>query len=303
MKSKFGALLGAAAGASALWGGVAEAQIIGQPCETCGIAFGAPLPEGVFFLDNESYGGRDGQSNRLGVNEPTTIWSTPFTFYNTRLEVIAPDPIFTHIDGKTINRTDFYTTALIFVLAHDFGNGFNASFSAGTNTEDRFTNAGRGENAQFRVAVSYVKDGWNATATFNYFGDFGGLYKGTIAGIPQGFDDNIFLDYTLTHKFGKLELGIVGTAVTDIGGPIPQHPGSIAVGGLIGYDFGKFTVQAYATREVAIRYGGWGLGPNYTDLTAPGVNGGLETRGSIRIVIPLYVAPVAPAPTMVTARY
>ena len=152
--------------------GNADAQIIGQPCETCGIALGAPLPEGVFFLDNESYGGRDGQSNRLGVNEPTFIWATPFTAYDTRLEFILPDPIFTHVDGATINRVDAYTQAAIIVLAHDFGNGFNLALAAGTNTPDRFTNAGRGENAQFRVSASYVKDGINATVTANYFGRF-----------------------------------------------------------------------------------------------------------------------------------
>ena len=279
----------------------ANAQIIGQPCETCGIALGAPLPEGVFFLDNESYGGRDGQNNRLGVNEPTLIWSTPFSAYNTRLEFILPDPIFTHIDGATVNRVDAYTQAAIVVLAHDFGNGFNLGVAAGTNTADRFTNNGRGENAQFRVSASYVKDGYNLTVTGNYFGDFGGKLT-TVNGVLTGFDDNVFIDYTFTKKFNKFELGVIGTYETDINGPVVRQR-SLAIGGLVGYDFGKFTLQAYATREVYVRNGGWGLGQ-------PGLGaGGLvanpssdyETRGSVRIVVPLYVAPTAPAP--ITARY
>src|SRR5258708_1694911 len=98
MKNKILAAVGAAALAFTM-SGTAEAQIVAQPCETCGVALGAPLPEGVFFVDLESYGQRDGQPNRLGVNIPLSVWSTPFSFYNTRLEVIAAIPVFTHIDG------------------------------------------------------------------------------------------------------------------------------------------------------------------------------------------------------------
>ena len=36
------------------------AQIIAQPCETCGVALGKALPEGITFLDLEDYGQRDG---------------------------------------------------------------------------------------------------------------------------------------------------------------------------------------------------------------------------------------------------
>ncbi len=279
--------------------GTAQAQIIGQPCETCGLALGAPLPEGVFFLDNESYGQRDGQSNRLGVNEPTLVWSTPFSFYDTRVELVLPDPIFTHIDGSTINRVDAYTTAAFFILAHDFGNGFNFGIAAGSNTEDRFTNAGRGENAQFRASLSYVKDGYNATVTANYFGDFGGKLT-TRNSVLLGFDDNVFVDFTFTKKFGKVELGLIGTYETDINGPVVRQS-SLAIGGLIGYDFGKFTVQAFATREVYVRNGGWGLGQPSLAGTVVNPSSDYETRGSIRITVPLYVAP-APTPAVV-ARY
>ncbi len=303
MRNDLGTLLyGAVFAFSAGLTGAAQAQIIGQPCETCGIALGAPLPEGVFFLDNESYGGRDGQNNRLGVNEPTLVWSTPFSAYNTRLEIVLPDPIFTHIDGGSINRVDAYTTAAFILLAHDFGNGFNLGFAAGTNTPDRFTNAGRGENAQFRLALSYVKDGYNATVTANYFGDFGGKLT-NVNGVALGFDDNVFIDFTFTKKINKLELGLIGTYETDINGPVIRQR-SLAIGGLIGYDFGKFTVQAFATREVYVRNGGWGLGqPGLGATTGTIVNAknDYETRGTVRVIVPLYVAPAPAAP--VVARY
>lgn len=298
MKKQILNTLGAAALAFGAMGGIASAQIVGQPCETCGVALGAPLPEGVFFVDLEDYGKRDGQANRLGVNVPITVWSTPFTFYNTRLEILAAVPVFTHIDGPTANRVDLYSQAILFAFAHDFGNGFNAAIIAGPRGADNFTNAGRGALADLRASLSYVKDGFNATVTANYGGNLGG--KLTVQnGALVGYDDNIFIDYTLTKKFNKFEIGVIGYYQTDINGPVVRQR-SLAVGGLIGYDFGKFTLQAFATREVYVRNGGYGLGQ--PSLTAgAGVNNDYETRGYLRVIVPLYVAPTAPAP--VVARY
>ena len=272
--------------------GAATAQIIGQPGETMGLALGAPLPEGVFINELESYGKRDGQSSRLGVNVPIVAWSTPFTFYDTRLEVLYAAP-FTHIDGGGINRVDAYSQGLLFALARDFGNGFNGVVIAGPRTPDNFTQAGRGAAADLRAAISYVKDGYNATVSVNYAGNFGGKYVPGGGYFGLGFNDNIFVDYTLTKTIDKFTFGIVGTAYTDIGGPNPIRPGAVAVGGLVGYDFGRFTVNGMVTREVAVRAGGYGLGPG-----APA--GGEETRGWLRVIVPLYVAPKA---TPVIARY
>ncbi len=290
------AMVGAAALAFGSMQGTATAQIVGEPCETCGVALGAPLPEGVFFVDNESYGQRDGQPNRLGVNVPITAWSTPISFYDTRLEVFAAIPVFTHIDGVTTNRVDVYSQALLFLLAHDFGNGFNAAIIAGPRGADNFTNAGRGAIADLRASISYVKNGYNFTVTANYGGNLGG--RGSTVS-PTAFDDNIFIDYTATKKFGKFELGVVGSYETDITGPLPRQR-SLSVGGLVGYDFGKFTLQTYVTREVFVRQGGWGLGQGVFGNTAIS-NRDFETRGYVRLILPLYVAPAPAAP--VVARY
>ena len=301
MKNKILAAVGAAALAFTM-SGTAKAQIVAQPCETCGVALGAPLPEGVFFVDLENYGKRDGQSSRLGVNIPITVWSTPFSFYNTRLEVLAAVPVFTHIDGSGpagLNRVDLYSQALLFAFAHDFGNGFNAALIAGPRGADNFTNAGRGALADLRVAFSYVKDGFNASLSVNYGGNLGGKFTGLVAGAPTGFDDNIFFDYTLTKKFNKFEIGVIGYYETDLNGPLARQR-ALAVGGLVGYDFGKFTLQAYATREVYVRQGGFGLGQGAFG-NGPASTQDYDTRGYLRLIVPLYVAPTAPAP--VVARY
>lgn len=299
MRHQRTSMIGAALLAFSALAGSAEAQIISQPCETCGVELGKALPEGVTFLDLEDYGQRDGQGNRLGVNIPTTAWSTPFSFYNTRLEVLAIVPVFTHIDGVTTNRVDFYASSIIVGGAHDFGSGFNAAIFAGPRSGDNFNNIDRGLAADLRASVVYDKYGYQAIATLLYSGNFGGL--NTTAGTARAlYNDSLILDYTLLKKFGKFELGVVGYAQEDISGPIPIRPGSVAVGGLVGYDFGKFQVQAYVTREVAIRAGGYGLGPTYV---LGGANGGEETRGYFRFTLPLYKAPDAMPMEPIKARF
>ncbi len=292
------ATCGAAVLAAGCLAGAADAAILAQPGETMGVALGKPLPEGVFFVDLESYGKRDGQNQRLGVNIPIVAWSTPFTFYDTRLEILYAAP-FLHFDG-VVNRTDIYSQGLLFVLAHDFGNGFAGSVIAGPRTEDGFANSGRGVLGDFRTSISYTGPmaglgPINANATFHYQGNFGGSNGVNLPIGFSGYDDNIFVDYSLTKTFDKLEAGFVGTAYTDIGGPNPVHGAGVAIGGLLGYDFGKVTLQAMVTREVLTRNGGYGTGP----LALPNI-GGHETRGWLRVIIPLYVAPKA---TPVVARY
>lgn len=279
-------------------GGAARGQIIAEPCETCGVALGKALPEGITFLDLENYGQRDGQANRLGVNIPTLAWSTPFSFYNTRLEVLAIVPVITHVDGSTLNRTDYYASSLIVGGAHDFGNGLHVGVFIGPRSGDNNFNLGRAAAADIRGSIVYEKDGFQAIATFIYSGNFGGLNTPANGLGTIHYNDNAFIDYSLLKKFGKFEVGVVGTAVEDITGPVPIKPGSISVGGLIGYDFGTFKLQGYVTREVAIRAGGWGLGPTYV---YGGANGGEETRGFFRVEVPLYKAPMAPSP--ISARY
>ena len=265
--------------------GDATAQIIGQPGETMGLALGAPLPEGVFVNELESYGKRDGSGAGLGVNVPIIAWSTPFTFYGTRLEVLYAAP-FVHIDGtgSNLDRVNFYSQGLLFAFAHDFGNGFNGVVIAGPRTPDNFLQLNRGAAADLRAAVTYLKDGYNATVSVNYAGNFGG--KTIAPGV--GFDDAIFVDYTLTKTIDKFTFGVVGFAFTDMSGPVAAKGGSVAVGGLLGYDFGRFTVNTMVTREVAVRNSGYGLGGTY------------ETRGWLRLIVPLYVAPKA---SPVVARY
>ena len=104
-----------------------------QPGETMGLSLISPLPEGVFAADLESYGRSKptGSPTNLdvGVNIPVLIWSTPISFYNTRLEILAGFP-FVHVDGSNLDRVGFASFALGPLLAHDFGGGLTGGLGA-----------------------------------------------------------------------------------------------------------------------------------------------------------------------------
>ena len=326
MKSRILATLGAASVALAMSCTASHAILGFEPGENVGLAAGSPLPEGVFAIDDELYGHRDGTSGRTGLNIPEIVWSTPYSFYNTRLEFVVAIPFF-HNDGyrnnafgqpSTNNLTDgrasLYNTAFGVILARDFGNGFSASLD--TNIHPPSEKYIPHTWADIRLGLTYMASGFNLSAQFSYTGTFGshnsisGNAPNGVAGVA-GLSDAVNVDITATKKFGKFELGFVGFAHTDIEDGIDNmnatiralsnplfkpgqggftRAGAVAVGGLVGYDFGRFTMTGVVTREIATRGA-----PQLFNGT------GKETRGLLRLVVPLYVAPPAPGP--VVARY
>lgn len=327
MKTKILATLGAASFALALTTTASHALLGFEPGENMGLATGTPLPEGVFAIDDEIYGKRDGNPGHTGLNIPEVVWATPYSFYNTRVEFAYAGPFFHsdsytnsaslpggHATTLTDSRTRFFNQALGILLPHDFGNGFGGSvWGLVRPASQAFVPH---TYADLRAALSYTANGFDITAQFGYTGTFGShnsIFSNTvnpsIPGFPggslPGISDAVNVDFTATKKFDKVEIGFVGFAHTDIEDGLDNanavgltgHTGNgftkaaaVAVGGLVGYDFGRFTLQGMVTREVASR-------------GAPQLlNGvGKETRGFFRIILPLYVAPAAPAP--VVARY
>jgi Putative MetA-pathway of phenol degradation len=110
-----------------------------------------------------------------------------------------------------------------------------------------------------RFALSYTRDGWYLTANVIYGTQLDSFTnRPQISPCPAPFNFNgcnpdfINVDLTATKKFGKWEFGAVAYGSTDLTPPIAsyQKQSQFAVGGLMGYDFGPVTLQAYATRSV-----------------------------------------------------
>jgi hypothetical protein len=286
----------AAAGAAFALAMSASASFAGyvQPGETMGVSLNSPLPEGVFFADLEDYGGQSGTPVHVGVNIPVLIWSTPWSFYNTRLQFLLAVP-FAHIDGGGLDRVGAATYAFGPQLTHDFGNGLTGGVSAFVRTPDPSQNieaitGRRAVEADFRESLQY-------TTPAN--GPLGGLTFIENGAITTGFgtpgniagqNDMFWGDFTIEKTFNKLTIGFTGFGNIDINTIAGPRTRNVELGGLIGYDFGKFSLTGIVTHGII----NGGVTPGVT--AAPGH----ETRGWVRLIVPLYVAPTAP---VVTARY
>ena len=128
MNTKFAITLGAIA--LSTMSGAAYAGSLTQPGETVGIAIGAPLPEGVYFVDTGSYGSFRvlGDSSDALVNIPVLAWSTPWTFLGGRIEAYTAAPEVAV--GRTSNTafiSAIYNPALLVGEAWSLGNGWNFS--------------------------------------------------------------------------------------------------------------------------------------------------------------------------------
>ncbi|WP_331173356.1 transporter, partial [Rhodopseudomonas sp.] len=115
--------------------GTAAADPVSPAGWTAGIALGAPLPEGVYFIDTATYFERSPRSGSTaptidaGVNIPVIAWSTPFTIFGGRVEVLGIFPELTvSVDPNdpTGSRAwrDFYNPAGLIGVAWDLGGGF-----------------------------------------------------------------------------------------------------------------------------------------------------------------------------------
>ena len=127
-------------------------------------------------------------------------------------------------------------------------------------------------------AISYLSKDWTASANFLYV--INTASKGTCCGLGgpvptapgQGFitGNVLFIDASLTYKFGKWELGPIGYAkfqtTSDVpGGGVPCTAAlcgfeqQINLGALVGYDFGPVNLQVWAADDVLCRNANCGL--------------------------------------------
>lgn len=264
------ALLSAVAGGVLLCasGGAAIAGSVTEAGETVGLALGAPLPEGWYFLDTASYISREGKPDiEAFVNIPVVAWSTPWTLAGGRIEAYAAFPQdILNVGGNY--SSGFYNDALLIGEAWDFGNGLNFSqFFGGYGPMDAGGLATNSWVFNSRTALTYLKDDWNLTVHVIY----GVLSKDQRTDI-QVSPDYVNYDLTAVKTFGKWTVGPVGYGSADVSsihtGYVEQS--QFALGGFVGYNFGPITWQFYITH----------------DVTETGYTGE-DTRAFMRWVVPL----------------
>ena len=248
----------------------AQAASAAQPGQTIGQAPGAPLPIGLYFIDTSSFGSRDisPRSTDSNINLPSFVWATPAELVGGRLQLIVLQPIAASSTGGAAYQSGFGQTLLAAQVAWKLGNSLNFSYLLGAYLPSQTKIVIQNPVLHQRFAITYNGDGWNLTANFLY-----GTYFDATARTGAYYPDFLNLDLTATKKFGKWEIGPVAFGSTDLptNNPTYARQGQFAVGGLVGYNFGPVNLQAYVTHDVVER--------NY---------GGLETRGWVRVTVPIY---------------
>lgn len=254
-----------------------------QPGETIGLAVGAPLPEGVYYIDTFDWGVRNtSPDTALGVNIPVLAWSTPWTVLGGRVEILGAAP---ELEAGVVNTAynySMYNPIVLGMIAWDLGNGFGFSYGIGNYFDVNQVLAWSTNSLRQDFALSYTKNGWDLSATLAYGYDFDQFVPGrgqvspcvNPMGVAGGCNpDWLNLDLTATHTFGKWELGPVGFGSWDLSTPVAGYlkQSQFALGGLVGYNFGPVDLQVYATRTA------WE--ENY---------GGYDTRAWFRLVVPLW---------------
>ena len=253
--------------------GVAQAGSVTQPGETVGQALGAPLPEGVYFVNTGSIGRRSGAE--MGVNIPVLAWSTPWTVGGGRVALLGAAPeLYVGSHSGSSFSSGMYNPFLAGMISWDLGGGFGVSYLAGAyfgiNGGD-FKSAFDQNTFRQDLHLSYSNNGWTASANLIY----GIVGKNDTTGDRN--PDYFNYDLALTNSFGKWEFGVVGFGSTDLNKVSPRQS-QFAAGGLVGYNFGPVIAQAYVT----------------TDLSQTGY-GGKETRSWLRLIVPLWNPPATPA--------
>jgi hypothetical protein len=224
----------AAIGAACAIASPAHAVSTTQPGETVGVAAGAPLPPGVYFVNTLSWGERNDVD--VAVDIPVLAWSTGRQVLGANLQFLLATPFVITDDDEGL-----YNVYGAVQFAWDLGQGWGASYAIGGYTDSPSDIGVDSSSFNQRFALSYTANGWNLTANL-------------IHGIQSDddFADFVNLDLTATKKFGKWELGLVAFGGWDLE---ENFDGSeqerFAIGALVGYDFGRFTLQGYVTQEIS----------------------------------------------------
>jgi hypothetical protein len=258
----------------------ALAGSVTQPGDTMGVANGASTPVGFYFVNQANWGCSNTTPRTcLTAEVPLLVWSTPWKILGGQLLLTTGPTTVVHVDIDQVDeRTGLFNPFVGGKLTWDLGNGWGFGYMLGTYFDINSNVAYSSSSLNQRFALSYTANEWNLTANAIWginFDQSTNDPQGTpCPGSPSfGCNPNFLnVDLTATKRFGKWEAGAIGFYATDISTPISGYDkqSKAAIGGLVGYSFGPFILQIYATTEVYEN--------NY---------GGKDTRLWSRITIPL----------------
>jgi hypothetical protein len=250
--------------------GSAAAGSSSSPGATTGLAVYAPLPEGLYLINIVSGGVRD-SAPKVGTSfyDPFFFYQSPLELFGSKVSFIAAPTLF-DVDVKgSPNLLGLYNTYFGSQLTWDLGKGFGIGYRLSGYVPMKSEVAYNYGTIEHRAGISYVGDGWNLTANFQFGTPFNDQTTGRLTA-----PNYLNLDLTATKKWDKWEVGAIAYGSTDTSRPYRGYAkqGQFAAGGLIGYDFGPVIVQVKVATDVVER--------NY---------GGRDVRAVANIIVPLWV--------------
>lgn len=246
------------------------------PGSTIGLPLGAQLPPGFFAGVLSSYyhadvvdgsGHKSGRPHFIAKSvTPALTWTPGFDILGGRYSMTVTQPINdlkvngggAFIDAKGLANPYVAPASLSWMLAPGLfvSSGVGMYLPVGS---DEIRN--HFWTFEPQLAVSYLGDGLDLTlhAALDI------NTKNSLTDYTTG--DRLYVDVTATKKFGNWEIGPVGYVVSQVSaddndghayGPAQPTFGEtqrIALGGMIGYDFGPAAVRGYFTDEIYARNG------------------------------------------------
>jgi len=258
MSIVWSALRYTAAGVIALTalGGTAQAGALTEAGIQSGAGWAGPIPEGVYFTNLLNAGGwpaEPGDHGTAGVEVPVITWASPYVLFGGQFILSGAYPMayvaadFTNPTGPLYENVHA-NTGILPELAWKLGGGW----AANETLVFWLPAQGFGYNEmvyESRTGISYSNSGWTARATFTYG------YTGN--NVQTGKKDNpdyFLIDSSIRKQIGKWTIGAVAFSGNDlnlVGSNLPTGKQSeVAVGGLVGYNFGPVSATFYLTKYV-----------------------------------------------------
>ena len=222
----------------------AFAGSVTQPGETVGLAVGAPLPQGLYFVNTGDWGRRSDPADvSVGVDIPVLAWSTPWTILGGRVQFLLAGPVVEVGVHHANYLRGVYNPLVAGQLAWDLGNNWGFSYLLGAYLDVNSEVAWSSTSLNQRFALSYTGNQLNLTANviwgthFDHVTDRPQLSGCPAPSVFSGCNpDFLNVDLTASRKFGDWEFGVVAFGSTDLNDPIAGYAkqSQVAVGGLIG---------------------------------------------------------------------
>ncbi|MGE5476371.1 MAG: transporter [Bacteroidales bacterium] len=252
------------------------------PGVTEGLVAGALPPKGLYFINNTLFapftlydqnGDRTAVKTDVVVDVPMLLWTPGWTVLGADYAMGVAQPITkvdTHGGGMGEDEWGLFSTILMpaklsWHLPSDFhvlaglsvyvpdGTAQKTVISYENGTYKGVPNSINYWSLEPTLGVSWLHDGWNVSASFNYDVNF----KNSESGYTTG--DVLVGDYTVTKTIGAWTVGVGGYSVNqleddksdsariqaNINAKDGNRETKYAAGPILGYDFGPLAVTAY----------------------------------------------------------